>query len=245
MIKKKIKDLWNDYPYLNYLAAGLIAVTLIGLTTSAIVFFVTGFFGGEFTRSFCLHNACVERFFTLFEQSFQILDSTLNLLVSLATVGGIIVALMSFLNSASATALSNHISHFSTFQNYISSEISKRNRISPASVDVFVWYNLIFSNSRTGKTNISDEYCKLIDELNGEISCSNEQAKTATQGSFRYMPHQQRIMQAVLSIGISLSHQPRNEFYEIEDQIFSLINSVNKSFCYSDKVPELLKRKYV
>lgn len=240
----KFKNAWSNYPYLNILAAGLFFIAVVGLVFSVSIFLITGF-SGEFSRSLCLTNGCVKSFLELFDQSFLMLSATLNLLVGITTVGGIIVALMSYLNSASATALSNHISHYSIFQNYIALEISKRNRISSASVDVFVWYNLIFSNSRIGRTTISDEYCHVISALNNEISFSNEQAINAIQGSFRYMPHQKRIIDSLKDLGIELGHQPRNEFYEVEDQIFSLISSLNKSFCYSDKVPVLLKRNYV
>lgn len=240
----KLKSAWNNYPYLNILAAGLLFIAVIGLAFSVSIFLITGF-SGEFSRPFCLTNGCVKKFLELFDQSFLMLSATLSLLVGITTVGGIIVALMSYLNSVSATALSNHISHYSIFQNYVALEISKRNRIAPASVDVFVWYNLIFSKSRIGKTTISDEYCSVISAINDEILFSNEQAINAMQGSFRYMPHQKRIIDSVKGLGIELSHQPRNDFYEIEDQVFSLISSLNKSFCYSDKAPMLLMRKYV
>jgi hypothetical protein len=243
-MNNKLGEMWSDYPYLNFLAAGLLLVAALGVLLSAMALIITGI-GGEFARPLCFNNGCIKKFIELFDQSFLILTATLNLLVGLATIGGIIVALMSFLNSANATALTNHISHFSIFQNYVMVEISKRNRISATSVDTFVWYNLIFSNSRTGKTSISDEYCSIISALNDEILFSNEQARTAVQGSFRYMPHQKRIIDALGCLGIALSHQPRNEFYEIEDQVFALISSLNKSFCYSNKVPELLKRQYV
>ncbi|SDV09759.1 hypothetical protein SAMN05216558_3125 [Pseudomonas vancouverensis] len=219
-------------------------VAAMGVLLSAMTLIVTGV-DGVFARPLCFNNGCIKRFLELFDQSFLILTATLNLLVGLATIGGILVALMSFLNSANATALSNHISHFAIFQNYLAVEVSKRNRISPTSVDTFVWYNLIFSNSRDGKTSISDEYCSVIAALNDEILFSNEQARTAIQGSFRYMPHQKRIIDALGRLGVALSHQPRNEFYEIEDQVFALISSLNKSFCFSNKVPELLKRQYV
>lgn len=244
-MNKKISQIWKDYPYLNVLVSGLLIVTALGVVLSCLVFFLTGFAGGEFSSALCFSNECVKRFFDAFDQSFLILAKTLELLVGLATIGGIVVALMSYLNSASATALSNHISHFTIFQNYVASEILKRNRISPSSVDTFVWYNLIFSNSRTGKTSISEGYCQIIVTLNEVLSFSNEQARTAAQGSFRYMPHQQRMIDALLLLGITLTHQPRNEFYEVEDQILSLISSLNKSFCYSDKVPVLSKREYV
>lgn len=243
-MNKKLGEIWRDYPYLNYLVAGLLLVAATGIMLSTITIVITGI-DGEFARPLCFNNECIKKFLQIYDQSFLILIATLNLLVGLATIGGIIVALMSFLNSANATALSNHISHFSIFQNYVALEISKRNRISPSSVDTFVWYNLIFSNSRNGKTSISDNYCAVISALNSEILFSNEQARTALQGSFRYMPHQKRIIDALGCMGIALGHQPRNEFYEIEDQIFSLISSLNKSFCFSDKVPELVKRQYV
>lgn len=243
-MNKKLGEIWRDYPYLNYLVAGLFLVAAIGVLLSAITLVITGI-GGDFARPLCFNNGCVKKFLEVYDQSFLILVATLNLLVGVATIGGIIVALMNFLNSANATALSNHISHFSIFQNYVALEISKRNRISPSSVDTFVWYNLIFSNSRNGKTSISDEYCVVIAALNDQILFSNEQARTALQGSFRYMPHQKRIIDALGCMGVALSHQPRNEFYEVEDQIFALISSLNKSFCFSDKVPELLKRQYV
>lgn len=241
----KFSQAWREYPYFISLVLGLCFVMAIGVGLSVFVFVKTGVVGGEFTRSVCFSNDCVERFFDLFEQSFVILDGTLQLLVGLATIGGIVVALMSYLSGVSATALSNHISHFSIFQQYMASEIAKRSRISPSSVDVFVWYNLIFSESRAGKTTISDQYCQAVMSINREIAFSNDQAKTAVQGSFRYMPHQQRVIDVVSALGISLTHQPRNDFYEIEDQVFSLISSVNKSFCYSNSIPDLLRRNYV
>lgn len=237
--------LWREYPYLNVLVAGLFAVTAFGLVLSISIFVWTGFSDRQFTASLCFSNGCVKNFFYSFDQSFKILGKTFELLVSIATIGGIVVALMSYLSSASATALSNHIAHFTIFQNYMATEIARRNRISPVSIDNLVWYNLIFSNSRTGKTYVSEKYCIAVSVLNEAVKFSNEQAKTAAKGSFRYMPHQQRIINALLSLGITLTHQPRNEFYEVEDQVFSLISTLNNNFCYSDRVPELLKRAYV
>ncbi|WP_405123926.1 retron Ec48 family effector membrane protein [Pseudomonas sp. M20] len=243
-MNSRIKETWFRYPYLNYLATSLFLVAALGVVFSVAVLMVTGF-SGQFSRPLCFNNECIKKFLEVFDQSFLILSATLSLLVGVTTIGGIIVALMSYLNSANATALTNHISHFSIFQNYVVAEVSKRNRISQTSVDAFVWYNLIFSESRTGRMSVSDSYCGLVSALNAEIFISNEQARTAAQGSFRYMSHQKRIIDSLCSLGIVLSHQPRNEFYEIEDQIFALISSLNKSFCYSEKVPKLLKRNYI
>lgn len=180
-----------------------------------------------------------------FEYSFTIAKATLDFLVAVATIGGIIVALLSYLNSSSAAALSNHIAHFSIFQNYVSNEVVKRDRISPTSVDHLVWYNLIFSTSRSGKTDVSDTYINFVKDLNALIANSNSQAERAHEGSFRYKTHQERIKPYLKKAGIDVPFSPRNDFFEMEGQLFSLIDRVNQSFCYTDSVPILEERKYI
>jgi hypothetical protein len=244
MINKLTQSL-KTYPALGILIVTLGAVAACGISVSFIIFIKTGLAEAVFSKEFCITNTCVEHALTLYSQSLLLLKETFNLLVTLATVGGIIVALLSYLNSVGATALSNHISHFSIFQSYLSNEISKRDRLSASSIDTFLWYNAIFFKSRSGLTTISPEYVSLINSINNEITKSNLQAEKIVDGSFRYRPHQERIIQSLKNIGIALTHQPRNEFYEIEDQLFSLIITVNKSFCYSDVVPLILKRKYI
>ncbi|RYE52774.1 MAG: hypothetical protein EOP48_15785, partial [Sphingobacteriales bacterium] len=168
-MNKRILGVWREYPYLNVLVSGLFAVTAIGLVLSIFIFVWTGFSDRQFSASLCFSNGCVKSFFESFDQSFIILGKTFEALVSIATIGGIVVALMSYLSSSSATALANHIAHFTIFQTYIAAEIARRNRISPVSIDNFVWYNLIFSNSRTGKTYVSDEYCVAVAVLNEAV----------------------------------------------------------------------------
>ncbi|OYU05563.1 MAG: hypothetical protein CFE47_20760 [Pseudomonas sp. PGPPP1] len=241
---KRLTKIFKAYPALGTLLLTLTSVAAVGLMLSLIIFFKTGI-SDSFNKDFCFSNFCVEHTLSLFNQPLLILKETLNLLVALATIGGIIVALLSYLNSVGATALSNHISHFSIFQSYLSNEISKRDRVSTSSIDTFLWYNSIFSQSRLGLTTISSDYVKIIESINKEIIKSNLQAAKAESGAFRYRPHQERIIQTMLNIGIVITHQPRNEFYEIEDQILSLIATVNKSFCYSDQVPSIEKRLYI
>lgn len=244
MIKKLYQN-FQSYPALGVLVLSLGAVAVCGMLVSFIVFLATGFAESVFYKEFCLTNTCVEYGLSLYSQALLVLKETLNLLVTLATIGGIIVALLSYLNSSGATALSNHISHFSIFQSYIANEISKRDRLSASSIDIFLWYNAIFFKSRSGLTTISPEYVFLVEAINDEIKKSNLQSESVVDGSFRYRPHQERIIQTLKNIGVVLTHQPRNEFYEIEEQILSLIITVNKSFCYSDQVPQIIKRKYI
>jgi hypothetical protein len=242
---KKLKSVWPEDPLLSRLAALLIGVAILGAFSAITVFLATGYQDGIFLLNPCFTSDCVDQAAEYFSGPMSIIKETINLLVAIATIGGIIVALMSYITSVGTTALSNHISHFSIFQNYLNNEIARRDRISPTSIDTLFWYNAIFSDSRFGQTSISLEYIELVKSLNTQISQSNDQAKKTETDSFRYKPHQARLIQTLRSFGIQLTHQPRNDFYEIEGQVFSLISCVNKSFCYRRHVPDLMQRAYI
>lgn len=220
-------------------------IALLGLGLSTISFANTLISEKLYDQSLCISNKCLESFYTSYEYSLLTLKATFDTLVAFSTIGGIVVALLSYLNTASTAALSNHIAHYSIFQNYVANEISRRSRVSASSVDNLVWYNYIFSTSRSGKTNVSKEYVKFIKELNELISESNKSAEKAIDGSFRYKPHQEKIIAHLEKSGLELSYLPRNDFFEIEGQIFSLIDRVNQSFCYTQDIPQLTKRKYI
>ncbi|OYD21300.1 hypothetical protein B6S09_16095 [Oceanimonas baumannii] len=168
----------------------------------------------------------------------------MSLLVSIATVGGIVVAVSNYLNVAQTNALNNHISHFKIFQDYVTFEVGKRNMLNISSVDMFRWYNLIFHSSRTGSMDISGEYVMAMIGINDEISRSNGQAQNAKEGSYRYKEHQERISKKINFFGIKLGFHPRNDFDEIERQIFDLISTVNKAFCSGSIVPDIEKIHY-
>jgi hypothetical protein len=223
----------------------LALIALIGYASSIISFVATGYKTEIYHHSICLTNDCVQYWSTIFEYPLLIAKSTSDLLVAFATAGGIVIALMSYIASVSTSALANHISHYSIFQEYMMNEISKRDRISLTSIDILSWYNHIFSSSRTGIMTVSKEYFSYIEKLNSQIAASNDQAKRAKDGEFRYKPHQEKIKDILSETGILVEFQPRNDFYEMEGQIFSLINGINRSFCYSDAVPALVQRKYI
>lgn len=223
----------------------LASIALIGYVSSIISFIATGYKAEIYHHSICLANDCVKYWSETFEYPLLIAKATSDLLVAFATAGGIVIALLSYIASVSTSALANHISHYAIFQEYLINEISKRDRISLASIDILSWYNHIFSSSRTGIMTVSKEYFAYIEKLNGQIAASNDQAKKAKDGEFRYKPHQEKIKYILAETGIVVEFQPRNDFYEIEGQIFSLINGINRSFCYSDAVPTLVQRKYI
>lgn len=240
-----LRSALQTYPSLCWLIRFLVIIGSVGIFFALLVFVVTGVSEGYFSLELCFSSRCVEGVIAKYKSSILIMNSTLDLLIGAATIGGIVVALMSYLNNAGTSALSNHIANFSIFQNYISNEILRRDRISSASIDILHWYNAIFYNSRRGVMTIAPGYIGLVAQLNDEIKLSNSQAATGVDGGFRYKPHQERLIKILKRFGIQLLYLPRNDFYEVEAQIFSLISCVNDSFCFSDNVPLLLKREYI
>lgn len=218
-------------------------VAIAGYLLSALSIISTSIHLDLFSKPICVQESCIQAWTKANEYSLAIAKTTSDLLVALATAGGIVVALMSYVSNVSNSALA--INHYAIFQNYVVHEIEKRNRIELDSIDTFLWYNSIFSESRSGAMDVSDDYKKFIKNLNEKITTSNSQAKSAKEGTFRYTAHQSQIKDQMKIIGIAISSQPRNDFYEVEDQVFSLVTAVNQSFCFSAKIPALVKRAYV
>ena len=234
-----------DSKELKYLVIFLSIIAVIGFGLSASIALVSAKDIGLFEMPLCFTNDCVEYFIRQTKSSINIASATLGVLVSVATIGGIIVALLSYLNSSHTSALSNHIAHFSIFHGYLNNEIGNLSMVSPTSVDILSFYNLIFNKSRSGKTDVSEDYIDFVNSLNSEISISNGKAQDETNGSFRYKDHQRRIIEILNGAGITMTYLPRNDFYEAEGQVLSLIERVNQSFCYSDSVPALTRRVYI
>lgn len=234
-----------DSKELKYLIRFLSSIAVVGFSLSILIAIVSINNNGLLAMPFCFNNECVGYVVKNIKSAIDIANATLNVLVSVATIGGIIVALLSYLNSSNTSALSNHIAHFSIFHNYLNSEIANLSMISPKSVDILSLYNYIFNKSRSGKTDVSKKYITFVNSLNNEISTSNNKAQNAKDGSFRYKDHQRRIIEILKKFGISMNYLPRNDFFEAEGQVFSLIEKVNQSFCYTDSVPTLEKRHYI
>ncbi|MBW4190957.1 retron Ec48 family effector membrane protein [Enterobacter bugandensis] len=233
-----------DSHALRILLLCLITIISLGTILFVISFISTGMQEGFFRRDFCFHNSCILNFTKGYSQSILILQATFILLGLVASIGGIIVALLGYTNSVSVSALGNHISHFKIFQEYLSYEINKRDRLSASSFDIFKWYNIIFNKSRSGSTSISQDYCNLILKINSTISDSNTACSQAKSGSFSYVKHQNKITTLLRDFGIIQPRLPRNDYYEVEDQVFELIDNINREFCYSSSIEPLVKRLY-
>lgn len=244
-MQSSIRRLWLQHPSVAVICGMLLFIAVSGLLASGVIFYETFRSGDFLSRPICLTNGCVSAFASNFDQVFFILKFTLDLSVAVATAGGIVVALLSYLTSVRVAALTNHVSHLNLFQQYITLEIQKRDRLAPSCVDGLRLYNMIFFLSREGSTEISPAYIKYLHGLNDLIATANNQARRGDPSAFRYKPHQQRMRDYLANAGITVYMAPRNDFYEVEGQLFELIDTVNQCMCYSNQVPKLTDRAYI
>lgn len=237
-------DLRTGDKRLSLLIISIIFIGSTGIIVALFIFVASGLSDGIFHQTICFQKKCIENGRETFGYAIDIISGTVSLLVAMATIGGIIVALLSYLHSTGTSAFANHISQLAVFHSYLTSQITKNYRISPTSLDIFYWYNLIYPDAVSGTLSVSVSYELLIEKIRLEIVSSNESASTARSGSFRYVDHQNRMIIALSGLGIKVDRQPRVDFFEIEKQIFSLIRSVNFAFCRQSSRCDLPEPRY-
>jgi hypothetical protein len=199
---------------------------------------------GVYYAEFCLNTKCFKELFSSFADVIPLFSFLLNTLLAVVTIFGVTAALKSYLNTTNTARLNVHLIHLNTFKEYILLELEVEPRISKKSVDILKWYNIAFPYSRDGSLVVGEAYIVLIDEIKSEIGLSNNIFTGANISVFKYNEHQSRIISTLSSLGVHVSRMPKKDFFEIESEIFNLINKVNKELCLLDSIHSLPKRDY-
>lgn len=214
--------------YILRLCLGLI---VIGLFLSTVVFLATFFSQKIYENSFCLSNDCLKKFYSFFDVSFLIIEWSFKVSIGLFALGSFGLACKTYMNNKSANAFSSHIAYLSLFQSYLDMEVEKRVRINRESVDAHKWYNVIYPRSSDGFIEPSGIYLTFLKEINDCIEKSNEDFVGPNYRHYDYNVHQRRLISALEKIGIYLEPLPRANFWIVEEEILSLIEVINTSFC--------------
>jgi hypothetical protein len=195
--------------------------------------------------SFCFTNECLELTIVSFSASIKIFKGLLIVITSITTIGGIFLALKNYIDTHNSSILHNHISHLSLFKDFILVELEKRDKLELPSFDIFKWYNMIYKYSKTGSMIISSDYINFIKSINLVIESSNQKVSKATNGSYIYKNHQRALIDVMSTLGVTMHTLPRNNFYEVETQLMSLIAVVNNEFCNDESISDLTQRYYI
>lgn len=196
-----------------------------------------------YSLPFCLESNCISFMIKKMEGTIN-LAQALGWLVTLLTgLGGAYIALKTYVTGIRNSNITNHISHINMFRDFVNLEVSKRKRVSPSSVDIYIWYNKIFPNSKKGDLVFCSSYLesiknvkKVIDEANDNIS--------SLSGDYRYKDHQQKMIACLKVFGLEINRGPKNSFVEIEGEILEIIDSVNSTFISGHVILCLIERKY-
>lgn len=235
---------WIRRHGLAFLLAIIASIVSFGAIL-AIISAVWTFFEMSLWRyGFCLSSVCILAAKGYFSGAIAIIGLFSSVAAWFAAVGGIVVALLNYLNSTSATAFGNHVSHSRIFYDYLTSEIAKRSRLVPANVDIYRIYALAFENSRLGVMEVSARYKSKVGAVADVINKSNELMQSASPEGFRFRDHQHRLIDALGDMGIALTTQPRIDFFEVEEEVFGLIDAINRVFCSEDPIDSLPQRNY-
>ncbi|MES1948269.1 hypothetical protein C84B14_12998 [Salinisphaera sp. C84B14] len=202
----------------------------IGFLIFTVVFGITLFSAPVNNTSMCFDSACVTNFFNLFSGSFIVLEVLGEFLTLLVTIGGVLIALLNYLQSVESSTQSNSISHMNLFLSQVEREIAIKERLSPHSFDLFVWYDLAFSDAGNGRKTLSQRYVDALGQINAEIEKTNGERKDERL-RLDLIDHQTRLKKALRPLGITITSHPKNDYLVIEDQILDLITRINRSFC--------------
>jgi hypothetical protein len=242
-INDTLKLLKQNHAVLYYFSSFFILFFQVGVISSLIVFSFSLYEVRNF--EICLRPGCLNNFLVFHQEAIKLFSWTISFLVSYSTIGAIVVALLSYVNSVSSSALGTHISHYKVFQEYLSFELARKSKLLLSSINSLQWYNVIFNKSRLGSTSVSDQYKEKIIGINILIADSNDKANKANNGSFSYKEHQGRMINELIDIGIRIERAPRNDFYAVETEVLELISSINLEFCSKQDIPKLIDRKYI
>jgi hypothetical protein len=240
----KLRKFCKEQPSVASLATLILFVLILGSFLSIVVLVVTTWRSGIYLSPLCFSNGCVKDYFSKIDQSLAIFKAVMDLGVSIATIGGIFVALLSYFSTSSNAALANHIEHMKVFCEYLESEVKKRDRLSSQHIDALLLYGKIFNQSRSGKTTVSDDYRVFSERLNSIIDESNSRSVVGAPGGFSYKEHQRQVKEHLMGAGIVVYMAPRNDYFEMEEQLFSLLHRIGQSFCPPGVLPDLVERNY-
>lgn len=191
-----------------------------------------------YDKSFCISHKCLKSFGLSFNDAIEFLGLSLKLLLTSVTIFSIYYALKNYISATNAAKTTIHLTNLNTFKDYLTSESKFENVFNIRKIDILKWYNIIYPDSRIGELYVSENYKSKIQKVNALIDESNAcfSGDSEEIRFFDYKKHQTKMINALKTIGITLSRAPRNNFTDTEKSVFDLINKVNKEFCGSNNV---------
>ncbi len=218
-------------------------VCLLSILFLFVSLFATIYSTKIYKFDFCIQSQCIDYFANKITGVVVLAQFFGWFITLVAALGGAIIALRTYVTGVGNSNITNHIAHFSMFRDFVNSEINKRKKISPDSVDVHLWYNVIFPESKSGRLECSQNYRDHLNNIKEVIDEANSHMSTLS-GKYKYQTHQRKIIEAFANFGVVMNNGPKNIFIDIEYEVFGLIDSVNSTFVNESPVFCKMERRY-
>lgn len=192
----------------------------------------------------CLLSECVVDFKEKFSGALGILEFGASVAYIFIFASGVYIALKNYMTSVSSSALSGHISHLTMFKDFMLDEIKNYGSLKIQRVNVYCWYRLAFPKSSEGKITISNDYKNSVNNIKSAINETNRSINSP-KGGYGYKKHQDRMIEALKPLGIEMGNLPRNNFNEVEFEVFGLIDSFNHTFTDIEFFLQRCERDYI
>jgi hypothetical protein len=216
---------------INNFKKAMIIVTCAGLflllACTVFIYVDSGFYN----KKLCVKTACIKDFFATFNSIYYILDALSKIIVTTATALGVYYALMNYLSSSSTSNANVYLQHLNMFRTYIFDESIKDSKINVKSINIIKWYNLAFPDSIKGSLSVGKVYKDKVAALIKTVENSNSKLNGKNPEEFDYNKHQAEMIKSLTEIGIEIQRLPKNDFFEVENCLISLINNVNFEIC--------------
>lgn len=247
-IKRKNKEISNYFsslfPGFNWLVKLIFCLIIAPLLASLIYSFYL-IFSRIDKINFDLNKEAISGFFNEYFYVFSWYSSWLGVLYNVTAVLGVSFAVMTYYKNNQSQSSINHFSNVQLFREYVQAEISKANRLSPASFDLMAWYSCIYPQSKDGLLVCSEKYKSLMTEYNNLINSSNFSVRDGGKDGFKYMHHQAIAKKLLIQIGISVKETNRLGYHEVETEIISLIEKINAAFPTDANFKKFRRRSYL
>ncbi|AQQ00653.1 hypothetical protein B0W48_13050 [Pseudoalteromonas aliena] len=190
------------------------------------------------TFGLCITEECVGVIASNFPNILSLLNTVTTLALSAFAVVGILIAAKSYQLSVSSSLINNHINNFNLFSDFVHKYVGSNSYLTIKNIDVYLLYESIHPQSRYGEFNDYREYYAYIDRVRKYLIkvsnsyASNSKSKLVT---FDYGKHQEKVILFFREIGIKLEKQHKNDFYLIEEELFTFIDSVSLAFTNTKK----------
>ncbi len=218
--------------------------TIMAILAFSIFFSFIANIGDE---SFCIKKICVDYFMEQQKYTVILVMNTLSLIAFIVTAIGVYVAMHTYISTVSANISNANNNHFQNFKTFVEKELETKNSIKE--INIFILYNEIFGRDKRELELVktSETYKNWILDLIKIVENANDnyENRHINKNSYTYKKHQTIIIEHFEKLQIQLVRSTRTGFYQLEEEIFSFIASLNHEFCFlTDDKYRITNRKY-